>query len=102
MTVKYASAMKAQDSSVKIFGPVSWGYCGYFFSPKDNTCGPSGKPINRSKDIFNINFSTSRNDHISLNYSRQSLLFTVSKGLNSLYLHYTTDIEQEVTTQVME
>ncbi|KAL9658724.1 hypothetical protein ABK040_005879 [Willaertia magna] len=35
-TVQYAGAIKATNSSIKIFGPSSWGWCGYFYSPKDD------------------------------------------------------------------
>ncbi len=38
-TQDYASAMKARDPNVEIFGPVEWGWCSYFYSAKDN-CGP--------------------------------------------------------------
>lgn len=38
-TVDYASAMKAQDSGIKILGPVLWGWCAYFHSAADG-CGP--------------------------------------------------------------
>ena len=34
-TVKYGSAIKKQDSSTLVFGPVSSGICGYYFSPAD-------------------------------------------------------------------
>ena len=34
-TVEYASAIKAQDSEAKVFGPTSWGWCAYFTSAAD-------------------------------------------------------------------
>ena len=35
-TVTYASAIKAQDPSSRIIGPVTWGYCDLFGSAADN------------------------------------------------------------------
>ncbi|KAG2375026.1 hypothetical protein C9374_010030 [Naegleria lovaniensis] len=35
LTRIYASAIKQQDSSVKIFGYSAWGWCSYYFSPLD-------------------------------------------------------------------
>jgi hypothetical protein len=34
-TVKYASAIKTTYAQAQTFGPVAWGWCGYFFSPAD-------------------------------------------------------------------
>ncbi|MFC5701806.1 glycoside hydrolase family 44 protein [Cohnella faecalis] len=34
-TKKYGAAIKAKDSSAKVFGPVSWGWCAYFYSSAD-------------------------------------------------------------------
>ena len=43
-TRDYASAMKAQDPGIQTFGPVSWGWCEYFFSGADNCAdGPDRK-----------------------------------------------------------
>ena len=33
--LEYASAIKAVDPTAQITGPVSWGWTGYFFSPRD-------------------------------------------------------------------
>jgi len=38
-TLDYASALKAADPGAKIFGPVVWGWCAYFYSAADG-CGP--------------------------------------------------------------
>lgn len=38
-TVQYAAAMKSLDPDVKIFGPVTWGWCDLFYSEADN-CAP--------------------------------------------------------------
>lgn len=38
-TQDYASAIKTQDAGAQVFGPVSWGWCDYFYSAKDG-CGP--------------------------------------------------------------
>jgi len=43
MTVKYGGAIKQQDSSIQTFGPVSWGWCGYFYSPQDGCSTGSDK-----------------------------------------------------------
>jgi hypothetical protein len=40
-TMSYAAAMKAQDPNARILGPVSWGWCEYFWSAADG-CGPGG------------------------------------------------------------
>ena len=36
-----AAAIKAKDSGAVVFGPVSWGWCEYFYSAADN-CSPTG------------------------------------------------------------
>ena len=36
-----AAAIKAKDPAAVVFGPVSWGWCEYFYSAADN-CSPSG------------------------------------------------------------
>lgn len=36
-----AAAIKAKDPAAVVFGPVSWGWCEYFYSGADN-CSPSG------------------------------------------------------------
>jgi len=36
--VQYAGAIKRAYPKSKIFGPISWGWCGYVYSPADN-CG---------------------------------------------------------------
>ncbi|CAK0780823.1 exported hypothetical protein [Gammaproteobacteria bacterium] len=36
LTYAYAPAIKAADPSAKIFGPVFWGWCAYFYSAVDN------------------------------------------------------------------
>jgi hypothetical protein len=38
-TRDYAAAIKAQDPGAKTLGPVSWGWCEYFYSAADG-CGP--------------------------------------------------------------
>ncbi|HTQ79566.1 MAG TPA: glycoside hydrolase family 44 protein, partial [Thermoanaerobaculia bacterium] len=38
-TRDYAAAMKAQDPGAQILGPVSWGWCEYFYSALDG-CSP--------------------------------------------------------------
>ncbi len=38
-TLDYASVLKAGDPGAKIFGPVVWGWCAYFYSAADG-CGP--------------------------------------------------------------
>lgn len=35
-TVAYGSAIKQQDPDAQLFGPVSWGWCAYFYSSADN------------------------------------------------------------------
>lgn len=40
-TRDYAAAIKAKDPAAVVFGPVSWGWCEYFYSAADN-CSPSG------------------------------------------------------------
>ncbi|EFC39512.1 predicted protein [Naegleria gruberi] len=35
LTEKYAKAIKTEDSTIKTFGPNSWGHCGYYYSPAD-------------------------------------------------------------------
>ncbi len=35
MTKEYGSAIKAADPDAQIFGPVSWGWCAYFYSSAD-------------------------------------------------------------------
>ncbi len=37
-TVTIAAAMKAQDPAMKLLGPVSWGWCEYFYSAADGNC----------------------------------------------------------------
>src|SRR5690606_9758438 len=50
-TVQYGSAIKAADRDALLFGPVAWGWCGYFYSSLDAcTDGPDrqahgGKPF---------------------------------------------------------
>lgn len=50
-TLEYGSAIKAKDPDAEIFGPVSWGWCAYFYSSADNCAdGPDrqqheGKPF---------------------------------------------------------
>lgn len=50
-TVEYGSAIKAADPDSQLFGPVSWGWCGYFYSSVDMCAdGPDrqahgGKPF---------------------------------------------------------
>ena len=39
-TTAYGAAAKVQDPNVKIFGPVEWGWCSYFWSDADG-CGNS-------------------------------------------------------------
>jgi hypothetical protein len=34
-TQRYASVLKQREPRAKVFGPVSWGWCEYFFSAKD-------------------------------------------------------------------
>ena len=36
-----AAAIKAKDPAAVVFGPVSWGWCEYFYSAADN-CSPNG------------------------------------------------------------
>jgi hypothetical protein len=36
-----AAAIKAKDAAAVVFGPVSWGWCEYFYSAADN-CSPNG------------------------------------------------------------
>ncbi|WP_158606409.1 glycoside hydrolase family 44 protein [Paenibacillus ginsengarvi] len=49
-TTEYAKAIKETDPGAEIFGPVSWGWCEYFYSAKDGcSAGPDmeaheGKP----------------------------------------------------------
>ncbi len=38
-TLDYASVLKTGDPGAKIFGPVVWGWCAYFYSASDG-CGP--------------------------------------------------------------
>ncbi|MCD1258634.1 hypothetical protein B5M42_007280 [Paenibacillus athensensis] len=38
-TVDYGTAIKAKDPQANIFGPVSWGWCEYFYSAKDGCSG---------------------------------------------------------------
>jgi hypothetical protein len=38
-TLAYASELKLRDPGAKVLGPVSWGWCEYFWSPADG-CGP--------------------------------------------------------------
>lgn len=38
-TESYASAMKALDPNIMLFGPVLWGWCAYFYSAADG-CSP--------------------------------------------------------------
>ncbi|MBB3112236.1 hypothetical protein FHS18_004322 [Paenibacillus phyllosphaerae] len=35
-TKEYGTAIKQKDPSAKVFGPVSWGWCAYFYSSADN------------------------------------------------------------------
>jgi len=34
-TVEYGTAIKQADPDAQLLGPVSWGWCGYFYSPAD-------------------------------------------------------------------
>ncbi len=45
----YAAAIRAADPKVKIAGPASWGWWGYFYSAADHEAGLSSKPDRRSK-----------------------------------------------------
>jgi hypothetical protein len=36
MTETYGAAIKAKDPDSQVFGPTTWGWCGYFFSSADN------------------------------------------------------------------
>jgi hypothetical protein len=36
MTETYGAAIKAKDPDAQVFGPTTWGWCGYFFSSADN------------------------------------------------------------------
>jgi hypothetical protein len=38
-TLAYSAAIKARDPAAKVLGPVSWGWCEYFYSAADG-CGP--------------------------------------------------------------
>jgi hypothetical protein len=40
-TQSYTAAIKAQDSGALTLGPVSWGWCEYFYSARDG-CSPGG------------------------------------------------------------
>ena len=40
-TRDYAAAIKAKDPAAVVFGPVSWGWCEYFYSAADG-CSPNG------------------------------------------------------------
>ncbi|WP_187434089.1 glycoside hydrolase family 44 protein [Paenibacillus methanolicus] len=35
-TLEYGTAIKDKDPDAKLFGPVSWGWCAYFYSSADN------------------------------------------------------------------
>ncbi|MBO9604499.1 MAG: hypothetical protein J7639_01035 [Paenibacillaceae bacterium] len=35
-TVQYGTAIKQKDPAAQLFGPVSWGWCAYFYSSADN------------------------------------------------------------------
>jgi len=37
-TVAYSVAIKTAFPNAKIFGPISWGWCAYMFSPADGNC----------------------------------------------------------------
>lgn len=39
-TLSYGSAIKAQDPAAQVFGPMPWGWCGYFYSAADGGCAP--------------------------------------------------------------
>lgn len=39
-TLAYTTALKGVDANIKLFGPVPWGWCAYFWSGVDN-CGQS-------------------------------------------------------------
>ncbi len=45
----YAAAIRAADPNVKIAGPASWGWWGYFYSAADAAAGFPAKPDRRSK-----------------------------------------------------
>lgn len=45
----YAAAIRAADPKVKIAGPASWGWWGYFYSAADHEAGFDKKPDRRSK-----------------------------------------------------
>lgn len=42
-TVSYGSAARTQDPNAKLFGPVEWGWCSYFWSDADG-CGNNAGP----------------------------------------------------------
>jgi hypothetical protein len=46
--VAYATAVRAVDPNVKIAGPASWGWWGYFYSGADAKAGFSAKPDRRA------------------------------------------------------
>jgi Glycoside hydrolase family 44 len=46
--VAYATAVRAVDSKVKIAGPASWGWWGYFYSGADAKAGFGAKPDRRA------------------------------------------------------
>jgi hypothetical protein len=46
--IAYSTAIRAVDSQVKIAGPASWGWWGYFYSAADARAGFSAKPDRRA------------------------------------------------------
>jgi Glycoside hydrolase family 44 len=46
---QYAAAIREADPNVKIAGPASWGWWGYFYSAADAAAGFPAKPDRRSK-----------------------------------------------------
>ena len=47
-SIEYGSAVRAATPAVKIAGPSSWGWWGYFYSAKDAKAGFSAKPDRRA------------------------------------------------------
>ncbi|WP_248928489.1 glycoside hydrolase family 44 protein [Paenibacillus hamazuiensis] len=68
-TVQYGSMIKQKDPEAKVFGPVSWGWCEYFYSAKDGCSAGSDAAAHGNKPFLDWYLSKVR-EYEQANHTR--------------------------------